>query len=152
VRKKPCQQKKGVSILTIRFVFGSDKFSKRYGTLACEADPHAMCDVYDSHITFPGSTVAFLQLCCRLRKGANTPFFSDNFSRLWLNQLPERCLFSHIKFLDVVENAVLRGLGTREMIQTTTWKSYARKSAAFTARARSCSEILSENGEKYPEN
>lgn len=41
-----------VSILTIRFVFGSDKFSKRYGALACEADSYVMCDLYDSHINW----------------------------------------------------------------------------------------------------
>lgn len=141
-----------VSILTIRFAFGSDKFSKRCSALACEGDPYVMCDLCDSHITFPGSTVAFLWLRCRLRKRANTPFFSHKFSRPWLSPLQERHHFSHINFLDVVKNAVLRGLGMREMTQMTTWKSYARKSAAFTARVRSCSEILSENGEKYPEN
>src|SRR6266576_3271353 len=105
-----------------------------------------------SHRNFPGSTGVFLWLRCHPRKIANTLFFSHNFSWHWLSQLSERCHFSHIIFRDGMENAVLRGLGMREMTQMTTWKSYARKSAAFTARARSCSEILSENGEKYPEN
>jgi len=31
----------------------------------------------------------------------------------------------------------------------TIWKSYVRKSAVYTAEWYSCSEILSENGEKY---
>jgi len=124
-----------------------DKFSKRYGTLACEADPYAMCDLYDSHITFPGSALAFLRLRCRPRKRANAPFFSHNFSQPWLSQPLEGRHFSHINFLDVVKNVVLRGLGTREMAQMTTWKSYARKFASIAAKLHSCSEILSEKGE-----
>jgi hypothetical protein len=46
-----------------------------------------------------------------------------------------------------VKNVVLRGLGTREMAQMTTWKSYARKFASIAAKLHSCSEILSEKGE-----
>src|SRR5260370_4666992 len=98
-----------LSILTIRFAFGSDKFSKRCSALACEADPYVMCDLCDSHITFPGSTVAFLWLRCRLRKTANTPFFSHNFSWHLLSPLLGRPHFSHINFVDVVKNVVLRG-------------------------------------------
>lgn len=36
-------------------------------------------------------------------------------------------------------------------MQKTTWKSYARKLAGFTAKLYSCSEIYSENGEKLSE-
>ncbi len=69
-----------------------------------------------------------------------------------MSQLPERHRFSHINFLDDVKNAVFGSLGAGETMQTTTWKSYVRKSAAFTSQQYSYSEILSENGENLPEN
>ena len=100
-----------------------------------------------SHITFPGLALAFLRLHHCLMKTANTPFFSHNFLRPWLSQPLERRHFSHINFLDVVKNVVLRGLGTREMAQMTTWKRYARKFANIAAKLHPCSEILSEKGE-----
>jgi len=85
-------------------------------------------------------------------KTANTRFFSYNFSQPRVSQPLERRYLSHINFLDVVKNAVFGSPGAGKTIQRSTWKSYVRKSAAFTAQQYSCSEILSENGEKYPEN
>src|SRR5258708_7066047 len=46
----------------------SHNFSKRCGALACEADPYVVCDLCDSHITFPGSALAFLRLRRHLTK------------------------------------------------------------------------------------
>src|SRR5947208_16590593 len=71
---------------------------------------------------------------------------SHNFSRHWLSQLPARCHFSHIKILDGVKNAVFGSLGTPELIQRSTWKSYVRKSASIAAEPHSCSQILCAKG------
>jgi len=46
-----------------------------------------------------------------------------------------------------VKNTVFDNLGAGETMQTTTWKSYMRKSASIAAKMHSRSEILSENRE-----
>lgn len=68
-----------LSFFTINFAFLSDNFSKRCSASACKADQDVMCDLRDSHITFPVYARAVLRCCHRLAKGKHAVFSRITF-------------------------------------------------------------------------
>jgi hypothetical protein len=115
-----------VSILTIRFAFGSGKISLQL-----------------RRCSFFSYIFSSLRRC--ISAAQNRRFFSRKFSHKWLGTALQANE-------NIYEKSVLSEAQHSASVLTSTWKSYMRKSAAFTARTRLCSEIFPENGEKYPEN